>query len=190
MKPSFITTIVILFAITAPLHGQIETIDTAGKTAGWLTTVNAEFGGDPVVTILFDDGSTQDVNAGQGISLTIGRFVRPNAGKFMISGGIGFKYVTTKATNADIRLMRYTFDARVDRGLSNGLWIGAGPVAHVGAKLNMDGLGPNVSFDPALGLNARFGWKYLSVTYTALTYKTNGFSFDASSLGFSGHLPF
>lgn len=155
-----------------------------------MLTANAEFGGDVVATILFDDGSTQDVNAGQGISLTIGRFARPNAGPWMVSGGLGFKYVTTKAENAHIRLMRYTLDARVDRGLGNNLWVGVGPVAHIGTKLNMDGLGPNVSFDPALGLNARFGWKAISVTYTAMTYKTNGISFDASSIGFSGHYPF
>lgn len=190
MKSPFAFAILFLVCSAVPLCAQIETFQTAGKTSGWLTTFNAEFGGDAVVTVLFDDGSTQDVNAGQGISLTIGRFIRPDAGKLMISGSFGFKYVTTKATNADIRLMRYTLDTRVDRGLSNGLWIGVGPVAHVGAKLNMDGLGPNVSFDPALGLNARFGWKALSVTYTALTYKTNGISFDASSIGFSGHYPF
>lgn len=190
MKSRFALTFLFLVCTTTMLQAQIETFNTSDKTSGWLTTFNAEFGGDAVATVLFEDGSTQDVNAGQGISLTIGRFVRPNAGKLMISGGVGFKYVTTKASNADIRLLRYTLDARVDRGLSNGLWIGAGPVAHFGTKLNMDGLGPNVSFDPALGLNARLGWKGLSVTYTALTYKTNGVSFDASSIGFSGHYPF
>jgi hypothetical protein len=187
MKP---ISLLILFAIATPLHAQIESFDGLTKPSGWLVNINAEFGGDPVVTILFDDGSTQDVNAGQGLNVTIGRYVSPNAGPWMISGGIGFKYVTTKATNADIRLMRYTVDARVDRGLSNGLWVGVGPVAHVGAKLNMDGLGPNVSFDPALGLNARFGWKGLSVTYTAMSYKANGVSFDASAVGFGAHLPF
>lgn len=34
--------------------------------------------------------STIPMRAGQGISLSIGRFIRPNAGRYMISGAIGF----------------------------------------------------------------------------------------------------
>jgi len=191
MKSPFAFAFLILVCSAAPLSAQIETFQTAGKTSGWLTTFNAEFGGDAVVTVLFTDGSTQDVNAGQGISLSVGRFIRPNAGPFMYSAGLGYKYVTTKADNADITLTRFVLDARVDRGLPNNLWIGAGPVLHVGTQLKTDGLGPNESYDPALGLNLRFGWKALSVTYTMMTYKGElGGTYNASGIGFSGHYPF
>ena len=191
MKSPFAFAFLILVCSAAPLSAQIETFQTAGKTSGWLTTFNAEFGGDAVVTVLFTDGSTQDVNAGQGISLSVGRFIRPNAGPFMYSAGLGYKYVTTKADNADITLTRFVLDARVDRGLPNNLWIGAGPVLHVGTQLKTDGLGPNESYDPALGLNLRFGWKALSVTYTMMTYKAElGGTYNASGIGFSGHYPF
>jgi hypothetical protein len=64
-------------------------------------------------------------------------------------------------------------------------------VAHFGTKLKTDGLGPNESYDPALGLNVRFGWKALSVTYTKMSYKgESGGTYDASGIGFSGHWPF
>ncbi|MEN9839961.1 MAG: hypothetical protein RL177_1440 [Bacteroidota bacterium] len=191
MKPSFAVLILVFIFISTPAFSQIQTIDTQDKTSGWLTTFNAEFGGDPVTTVLFVDGSTQDVNAGQGISLSIGRFIRPNSGLFMYSAGLGFKYVTTKADNADITLTRFVLDARVDRGLPNNLWVGVGPVAHFGTKLKTDGLGPNESYDPALGLNVRLGWKALSVTYTKMSYKGEmGGTYDASGIGFSGHWPF
>ena len=191
MKPSFASFFILLFAIATPLRAQIETFDSAEKTTGWLMTFNAEFGGDAVATVLFTDGSEQDVNAGQGISLSVGRFFRPNAGPLMYSAGLGYKYVTTKAENADITLTRFVLDARVDRGLANHLWIGAGPVLHVGTKLRTDGLGPNESYDPALGINFRFGWKALSVTYTMMSYKGElGGTYNASGIGFSGHYPF
>lgn len=191
MKSSFAFAILFLVFTALPLRAQIETFDSAEKTAGWLMTFNAEFGGDAVATVLFTDGSEQDVNAGQGISLSVGRFYRPNAGPYMLSAGLGYKYVTTKADNADITLTRFVLDARVDRGLQNNLWIGAGPVLHVGTRLKTDGLGPNETYDPALGLNLRFGWKALSVTYTMMSYKGEfGGTYNASGIGFSGHYPF
>ncbi len=177
--------------IAAPAFSQIQLFTTQDKTNGWLLTFNAEFGGDPVATVLFTNGDTQDVDAGQGVSLSIGRFIRPNAGPFMYSAGLGYKYVTTAAENADITLTRFVLDARVDRGLPNNLWVGLGPVVHFGTKLKTDGLGPNESYDPAIGLNARFGWKALSVTYTKMSYKGEfGGTYDASGIGFSGHWPF
>lgn len=191
MKTSVFTLFLLTIAGAAPAFAQIETFDTQDKSTGWLLTFNAEFGGDAVATVLFTDGSEQDVNAGQGISLSVGRFFRPNAGPFMFSGGLGYKYVTTKADNADITLTRFVLDARVDRGLQNNLWIGAGPVLHFGTKLKTDGLGPNETYDAALGLNFRFGWKALSATYTVMSYKGEfGGTYNASGIGFSGHFPF
>lgn len=190
--PAYIASLGCFLLIAAlPAHAQLGTIETETKSSGWLTTMNVELGGDPVVTVVFDDGDTQDVNAGQGISLSIGRFIRPNNGPMMYSGGLGFKYVTTAADNVNIHLTRLVLDARVDRALVNGFWVGLGPVAHVGNKLNMDDLGPDLSFDPALGLNARIGWKYLSLTYTYMSYKDEfGGNYDASGIGLSGHYAF
>lgn len=181
----------ILLSTTTSLYSQIQTPATADRAVGWLLTLNAEYGGDAVSTVLFEDGSTQDVRAGQGISLSIGRFIRPNAGRYMISGSFGYKYVTTKASNADITLTRFVLDARADYGLPNNLWVGAGPVLHVGTSFSGDGLGPDESFDPSLGLNLRFGWKALSATYTLMSYKAgSGSTYNAGAIGFSGHLPF
>ncbi len=181
----------LLFITTLPAHAQLGTIETETKSSGWLTTMNVELGGDPVVTVVFTDGDTQDVNAGQGINLSIGRFIRPNNGPMMYSGGLGFKYVTTAADNANIHLTRLVLDARVDRALVNGFWVGVGPVAHVGNKLNMDDLGPDLSFDPALGLNVRIGWQYFSLTYTLMSYKDEfGGNYDATAIGIGGHFAF
>lgn len=179
------------FVTAISAFAQIETFNTQDQSGGWLLSFNAEFGGDPVATVLFTNGDTQDVDAGQGISLSLGRFVRPNSGPLMYSAGLGYKYVTTAADNADITLTRFVLDARVDRGLQNGLWIGAGPVLHVGTELKTDGLGPNESYDAALGLNVRIGWKLLSATYTLMSYKGEfGSTYNATGIGFSGHFPF
>lgn len=191
MKTSVFTLFLLIIAGTTPAYSQIETLATQDKSDGWLLTANAEFGGIPVITVLFVEGGDQDVDAGQGISLSVGRFIRPNSGPWMYSAGLGYKYVTTAADNADITLTRFVLDARVDRGLQNNLWIGAGPVLHFGTSLKTDGFGLNESYDPAIGMNLRFGWKALSATYTVMSYKGEfGGTYNASGIGFSGHYPF
>src|SRR3954463_8928079 len=78
-----------------------------GAHAGFLMQTDLEFGGDTVATVGFEDGDTQNVHAGQGISLGVGGYVRPSDRvPIEISGAIGFKYVTTAADNADINLSR------------------------------------------------------------------------------------
>ncbi len=56
---------------------------------------------------------------------------------------------------------------------------------------DVEPLDTDLTFDPALGLNLRFGWKALSATYTLMSYKAeSGGTFNAGAIGFSGHLPF
>ena len=49
-----------------------------GARGGFLVQTDVEFGGDTVLTVAFDDGDTQNVHAGQGISLGLGAYVRPS----------------------------------------------------------------------------------------------------------------
>src|SRR5690348_7952128 len=46
-----------------------------GARGGFLVQTDLEFGGDTVATVAFQNGDTQNVHAGQGISLGIGGYV-------------------------------------------------------------------------------------------------------------------
>ena len=66
-----------------------------------------EMGGEAVATVSFADGSKQSIKAGQGGTIGVGLKWHPaNSNKWSLKGMIGIKYVTTKATNANITLTR------------------------------------------------------------------------------------
>lgn len=157
----------------------------AGGHLGWTVRADLEGGGDTVGTVFFTDGSTQSIKTGQGVGLSVGGHYRPEASKFDFSGAVGFKYVTTKADNANINLNRAVVDLRADYYLTDDWWIGAGPVFHSSIKLDADGYGPNQNFGSATGVAALVAWKFVALKYTAITYKSLGQKYDASSVGLS-----
>lgn len=55
---------------------------------------------------------------------------------------------------------------------------------HTGIKFRGDDFVQDVSFDPATGVNVRAGWRWISATYTAMTYTDEfGFEYDAAAFG-------
>ena len=153
---------------------------------GWTLAGSAAFGGDDVVTVLFTDGTSQSITAGQGLGFNVGGHYRLASAPIDLSATLGLKYATTKATNANINLNRTVIELRADYLLNDRFWIGAGPVWHSSIKLNTAGLTPNVDFATATGLGLKFGWKFLALGYTNMKYKDEfGTTYDASHIGFS-----
>lgn len=153
---------------------------------GWVLGLDAEFGGDEVAKLYFTDNSTQSVNAGQGVTLDVGGHYRPYQSALDFVGTVGYKYVTTKASNATITLTRTVFEFRADYWLNRDVWIGAGPVMHTGIKLNSGGFAQNLGFDNATGVTAKFGWNLLALSYTAMKYKDEfGTTYSANNFGLS-----
>ena len=69
-----------------------------GKRGGFLAQVDLDFGGDDIATVYFEDDSSQDVKAGQGVALSVGGYFRPvENSSFELQGSLGYKYVTTRA---------------------------------------------------------------------------------------------
>lgn len=144
-----------------------------------------ELGGESVAEIQFEDGDTQDVNAGQGGSISVGVEIQPPSIDFLLfQGTIGIKYVTTEAENAHIRLTRFPIELTTNFLITKDIKIGAGLAAHTNINFKADGIGPDVSFDNAVGplfeaSYAGFGLRYTNMTYT----DEFGFDYDASSVG-------
>ena len=158
-----------------------------GARGGLLIQTDLEFGGDTVATVGFEDGDTQNVHAGQGISLGIGGYVRPSDRvPLEISGAIGYKYVTTAADNADINLSRTVLKLNATYWFDQNWFVTAGLTHHMSPKVDGDGFFEDISFDDATGVSAEVGWRWIALRYTKIEYSLPGFEdTDASSVGLS-----
>lgn len=156
-----------------------------GKRGGLLLQMDAEFGGDNVATVYFEDDDEQDVKAGQGVALSIGGFFRPiEDSRFRIEASVGYKFVLTAASNADISLTRTLLQVGGFYEWPNGVYLGGGVVQHLSPELNGDGFFEDITFDDATGVSFEIGWKWVALHYTKMTYEHEFFEdVDASSIG-------
>jgi hypothetical protein len=156
-----------------------------GSRGGWLAQADFDFGGDDLATVSFENGDTQDVKAGQGIALAFGGYFRPSDSvPFELQGIVGYKFVTTAASNADIKVTRTTLQLNGIYRFANGWYAGGGLTRHMGPKLDGDGFFENVDFDDANGFTAEIGWRWIGLHYTAMDYSSPGFEdVDASHIG-------
>jgi hypothetical protein len=135
--------------------------------------------------VTFDDDSTQDLKAGQGVTLEAGGYFKPNAASpISVRATFGYKFVTTAASNADIGIDRLVFKLGSQYEWTSGFWVGGGLVRHTGIEFDADGLGENVEFEDATGFSAEVGYKWFSLSYTGIDYEDEfGTEVDASSIG-------
>jgi len=156
-----------------------------GKRGGVLLQMDADFGGDEVATVVFEDDSDQDLKAGQGVALSVGGYFRPvESSRFRIEGSVGYKFSTTAASNADIGMSRTLLQLGGAYEWPNGFFLGAGVMQHLNPKLDGDGFFEDIDFDDATGFNFEIGWKWVSLHYTEMTYESDFFEdVDASSIG-------
>ncbi|MGH8446065.1 MAG: hypothetical protein ACREVL_12410 [Solimonas sp.] len=150
---------------------------------GFVVEGAIEFGGDEVARIYFDDNSDQSVRAGQGLSAAAGFYVRP-APEWSVRATVGYKYVGTKADNADIYLSRVPVNLIASYHFDNGVRLGAGGVWHTGIKFHGDNIAPDVDFDDAFGYTMEAGWRWFVLSYTGMDYKDEfGGKYNADSYG-------
>lgn len=155
-----------------------------GDGLGWVARASYEIGGDDVAKVVFTNGSTKSITAGDGLSVAVGGHYRVPESRFDFSALVGYKLNQVVATNATFDLSRTTFELRADAYLTDDIWVSAGPVLHRNIKADMSGFAPNISFDDANGFAFRIGWKVIALTHTQMTYRDQfGFTYDASTTG-------
>lgn len=149
-----------------------------------------ELGGDAVATVGFTNGDSQNVNAGQGLSLGVGgELSMLKNHQLRLRGSIGIKYVTTAADNAHIRLTRIPMILTANWVIEDDWRIGAGIASHQAIRFNGGGIGPNFKLTSPAGPTFEVAYKGIGLSYTILTYTDEfGDSYDANSIGltFSG----
>jgi len=156
-----------------------------GKRGGFLAQLDADFGGDNVATVYFEDDSDQNLKAGQGLAISLGGWFRPiESSSFEVQASVGYKFSTTAASNADIGMQRVLLQLEGLYRWPNGFFLGGGLMQHMSPRLDGDGFFPDVDFDDATGFNLELGWKWISLHYADITYSSDEFEdVDASHVG-------
>lgn len=166
---------------------------------GLVFGADLEFGGDDVATVTFQDGDTQDVTTGDGLTLAVGGYLRPIAAlPFSVRATAGYKYAAPgdddcrcgcdcdfdSSLDPDVELERWVFESVASYMWPSGLWVGAGVTHHARTELDGNGFVPNLAFDDATGPTFELGWKWLALSYTDLEYTdTLGGRWDSESYG-------
>lgn len=152
-----------------------------------------EFGGDPVATIYFSDGSEQAIRAGQGGSIAVGGQLKfASLEQLLLRATVGFKYVTTKADNVHVRLTRIPLHLTASWMATKKLRFGAGVVTHTNIRFNTDGLAGNYKFPSATGPIVEASYAGIGLSYTIMKYKDpldNSYSANAIGITFSYVIP-
>jgi len=190
MQLKFILLSLVVFTFTICAHAQNE---TKYRPVRLLISGALEFGGDDVAKVLFTNGETQPVKAGQGVSISAGAQIQfPNVEKFLLRASVGYKYVTTQASNVNITLTRVPIQLTANLMVINKLRLSAGLVTHANVKFNSGGLGDDMTYKSNVGPVFEIAYGGVGISFTALKYKdTANKSYSANSFGFtiSGVIP-
>lgn len=156
-------------------------------TAKLLIEAGIEYGGDEILQVFFTNGEDQTMRAGQGGYINVGGELQFSSVKqLMVRASIGIKYNTTAADNVNIRLTRFPLHLTPFWKINNDFRLGIGITTHISPNLKGDGFIPDIAYTSTVGPRFEFGYKWIALTYTAISYEDEfGKSFSASSIGAS-----
>ncbi len=159
----------------------------------------AEFGGDTLATLVFTDGSTENVKAHDGFSLGAGASFLSESKAFEVETTLSYKFDFTNARNGDVTWSRIPLDVLAFYRVSR-VRLGGGFTYHFSPKVSGSGAANNVDidFDNAEGFVLQadylFSGKesgpgvYLGLRFTALKYKQKNTGVSANSNGGGLHV--
>jgi hypothetical protein len=184
---SFKPLLVLFFAFSLPHISFAQDTVLKATPLRFLIGVAGEFGGDPIAEISFTDGNTQSVKAGQGFTVLLGgQYQFPKAEKFLLRASAGYKYVTTMATNAHIRLTRVPIQLSANYMAAKKLRLSAGLVSHQVIQFKSDGIDQDRKFTASAGPIFEVAYAGVGITYTTMKYSDQQkASYSASSIGVS-----
>ncbi len=167
--------------------------ESAHAELDFLAGIGLHSGGDNVVTATFTDGSTEDLKAGEFLTLDFG--AAWDLGILEARATAGWKYDTITATNGDLNFSRYTGQFLLLFAVDD--WrFGGGTAYHFNIELEGSGVATSASaeYDDALGYVAEIDYYFNEKAYVGLQYTNIEYdrlatlgqtaaTFDASSIG-------
>jgi hypothetical protein len=172
------------FSLTGIVMSQVAAQKLTFSIGGGI-----EFGGDKIAEVYFTNGADQSVNAGQGGSLFASLDYAVSK-SFRIRTLAGYKYVTTAANNANIRLTRFPIQISGIVNLDKAWWLSAGFATQQGISFKGDGFLDDLSLTTKGGATFGLGYKLFYLSYTGMKYKDNlQYEYNASSIGLGFLIP-
>jgi len=148
-----------------------------------------ELGGDQVAQVYFTNGEDQSVNAGQGGSILLGLEYGFNK-YFSLRSVLGYKYVTTAATNANITLTRFPMRLSGVVHFTPKWWASLGYATQQRIVFKGDGIIDNFKLSTSGGPHVELGYNNVFLNYTGMKYKDNlNVTYNASCFGVGFLLP-
>jgi hypothetical protein len=155
-----------------------------------LLVAGLDFGGDKMLTVVFDDGDTQDIKANDGFYLGGGLVVIDAERRMEYQFTAALKYALIDAENGEVEWTRFPIEALAFYRFAR-VRLGGGLTYHVSPRIETSGAvgNPDVKFKNALGV-LQADWLItekiaLGGRYTVLEYHAKGdFSGSAKSNGF------
>lgn len=156
-----------------------------------LLKAGADFGGDTMATVTFDDGDTQKIRGNQGFYVGGGVAIIDAERSMEYHLTAAFKFYFVDADNGDVEWTRVPLEAlafyRFER-----VRLGGGLTYHVNPRIEGSGFATplDIKFKNALGVVLQADWRAtetlgLGVRYTFLEYEAKGnFTGTAKANGF------
>jgi hypothetical protein len=184
--------VILFFALTSVLEcAFMNTLNAQNSSQKLSLSLGGgiEFGGDKIAEVYFTNGADQSVNAGQGGSLYAAVEYALHK-SFRIRTLAGFKYVTTAAENANIRLTRFPLQISGIVNLNKDWYLSAGLATQQGIRFKGDGFLDDLNLKTKGGAIFGLGYNSFFLTYTGMKYKDNRQNeYDASSIGLGFLIP-
>lgn len=161
------------------------------KTKGFSVLLGGalELGGDQVAKVYFTNGEDQSVNAGQGGSILVGLDYAFSE-KFSLRSVLGYKYVTTAATNANITLTRFPLRFSGVVHFTPKWWASAGYATQQRIVFKGDGIIDNFKLTTSGGPHVELGYNNIFLNYTGMKYNDNlNGTYNASCFGVGFLIP-
>jgi len=144
--------------------------------------VGLGLGGDWLGTVFYSNGTDEDMNAGDGLSLG-GGFVHRINSRFGVKYTATYNVWSATASNADILKSAFPIDI-IPYYRTGDHKVGLGLSYHFSPKMDWDGFFPNDEFDDAAGITLEYGFRWFTFSYTDIDYEIGTESVDASRVSF------
>lgn len=161
---------------------------TEAKNIKGVINLGADFGGDELVDVVFFGGDTEDINAGELLSISAGVIFDSEVSETHLT--VGYKFDSVNAVNGDIDWKRYPLDLLYLYKLKK-FRVGGGLTYHLSPELKGDGFaaGLQADYDDALGFLIQTNYNFtdnfsLGLRYTIIEYEGDGLiDKDGNSVG-------
>lgn len=149
-----------------------------------------DLGGDKLVHVIYTNGNTADINAGNGFYVSGGGSF-PITDKLEFDATIGYELAGISGSNADITWSYFPVDAIVLYKVGR-FALGGGLTDHINPSLSGSGIASsvNTNYDDAIGsvveADYMFGKSLLiGLRATTIDYKTGSYTSTGNSVGLS-----